>query len=59
MTGERKPDRPPLMTKGSFYIDAMETQVTIYWEQLDIHEYNGANFQYVIEATATNGDENL
>lgn len=47
-TASERPDRPPKVTNGSFYVYSSEAQLTVYWEQLEKHELNGDNFTYVI-----------
>lgn len=47
-TASERPDRPPRITNGSFYVYSSEAQLTVYWEQLEKHELNGDNFTYVI-----------
>uniref|UniRef100_A0A1B0A054 Fibronectin type-III domain-containing protein n=1 Tax=Glossina pallidipes TaxID=7398 RepID=A0A1B0A054_GLOPL len=51
----RKPDRPPLIKPGSFYVDSQETRVTIYWEELSPYEYNGDNFTYTVTEVRRGG----
>ncbi|XP_013108583.2 cytokine receptor [Stomoxys calcitrans] len=54
-TAARRPQRPPLMETGGFYINSAETSVTIYWEELKPYEYNGENFGYVIRSVRRDG----
>ncbi|XP_073835729.1 cytokine receptor domeless [Musca autumnalis] len=54
-TAARKPQRPPRMDAGSFYINSAETMVTIYWEELPTYEYNGDNFTYAIRSVRRDG----
>lgn len=53
-TASERPDRPPRITNGSFYIYSSESQLTVYWEQLPKHELNGDNFTYVISEYRVN-----
>ncbi|XP_034484632.1 cytokine receptor [Drosophila innubila] len=54
-TASERPDRPPRITNGSFYIYSSESQLSIYWEQLEKQELNGDNFSYVISEYRVNG----
>ncbi|XP_075155385.1 cytokine receptor domeless [Haematobia irritans] len=54
-TSPRKPERPPRMDPGSFYINSAETNVTVYWEELEPYEYNGENFKYIIRSVRRDG----
>lgn len=54
-TGARRPQRPPTVQPGSFYIDSTETRITIYWEELLPIEYNGDNFTYLITPIDSQG----
>ncbi|XP_065364504.1 cytokine receptor [Calliphora vicina] len=54
-TAARRPERPPRVQPGSFYIDSSETLITVYWEELMPHEYNGDNFTYAITSLQPNG----
>ncbi|KAL7743237.1 hypothetical protein ACLKA6_016181 [Drosophila palustris] len=63
-TASERPDRPPRITNGSFYVysshyvhssEAQLTQLTVYWEQLEKQELNGDNFSYVISEYRVNG----
>lgn len=54
-TDARLPQRPPRIEPGSFYIDSTETRMTVYWEELLPHEYNGDNFTYVIYSVTPDG----
>uniref|UniRef100_A0A1A9WHQ8 Cytokine receptor n=1 Tax=Glossina brevipalpis TaxID=37001 RepID=A0A1A9WHQ8_9MUSC len=47
-TSQRKPDRAPKLPLGSFYIYNTETQLRLYWEQLEESEQNGPEFHYII-----------
>ncbi|EDV99723.1 GH12259 [Drosophila grimshawi] len=47
-TVSERPARPPRLTNGSFYVYSSGASLTIYWEQLEQHEFNGDNFTYVI-----------
>ncbi|XP_053951853.1 cytokine receptor [Anastrepha ludens] len=47
-TQPRMPDRPPRTDNGGFYVNPLETEVRLYWEQLEKWEENGGNFTYVI-----------
>ncbi|XP_050328701.1 cytokine receptor [Bactrocera neohumeralis] len=49
-TKPRMPDRPPRTDNGGFYINPLETEVRLYWEQLEKWEENGDNFTYIIRA---------
>ncbi|XP_011176919.1 cytokine receptor [Zeugodacus cucurbitae] len=49
-TRPRMPDRPPRTDNGGFYINPLETEVRLYWEQLEKWEENGDNFTYIIRA---------
>ncbi|XP_036339002.1 cytokine receptor-like [Rhagoletis pomonella] len=51
-TQPRLPDRPPRTDNGGFYVNPLETEVRLYWEQLEKWEENGDNFTYVIRAEA-------
>lgn len=53
-TASERPDRPPRITNGSFYIYSSESQLTVYWEQLEKQELNGDNFTYVISEYRVN-----
>lgn len=55
-TAARRPQRPPHMQPGSFYINSAETLVTLYWEELEPYEYNGDNFTYVIRSVRRDGN---
>ncbi|XP_060662603.1 cytokine receptor [Drosophila nasuta] len=57
-TAPERPDRPPRVTNGSFYVYSSESQLTVYWEQLEKHEMNGDNFTYVISEFRVNGKLN-
>ncbi|KAH8284239.1 hypothetical protein KR044_000791 [Drosophila immigrans] len=57
-TAAERPDRPPRVTNGSFYVYSSESQLTVYWEQLEKHEQNGDNFTYVISEYRINGIPN-
>ncbi|KAI9589947.1 hypothetical protein GQX74_008115, partial [Glossina fuscipes] len=48
ITLQRKPDRSPKLPLGSFYIYNTETQLRLYWEQLEESEHNGPEFHYII-----------
>ncbi|KAH8415331.1 hypothetical protein KR222_004584 [Zaprionus bogoriensis] len=54
-TASERPDRPPRITNGSFYVYSSEAQLTVYWEQLEKHEMNGDNFGYVISEYLESG----
>ncbi|XP_037808231.1 cytokine receptor [Lucilia sericata] len=54
-TAARRPQRPPRVQPGSFYIDSTETRITVYWEELLPQDYNGSNFTYVITAIQPDG----
>lgn len=53
-TASERPDRPPRITNGSFYVYSSESQLTVYWEQLQKQELNGDNFTYVISEYRVN-----
>lgn len=55
-TRPRMPDRPPRTDNGGFYINPLETEVRLYWEQLEKWEENGDNFTYVIRALEKRGN---
>uniref|UniRef100_A0A1I8MKL2 Fibronectin type-III domain-containing protein n=1 Tax=Musca domestica TaxID=7370 RepID=A0A1I8MKL2_MUSDO len=55
-TAAKRPQRPPRMDAGSFYINSAETMVTVYWEELPAFEYNGDNFSYVIRSVRRDGN---
>ncbi|KAM7346462.1 cytokine receptor domeless [Cochliomyia hominivorax] len=54
-TAARRPQRPPRVQPGSFYVDSSETRITVYWEELLPQEYNGDNFTYIITAVHPDG----
>lgn len=54
-TAAHRPFRPPQVQPGSFYVDSSETRVTIYWEELQLCEYNSDNFTYAIKSVRMNG----
>ncbi|XP_065362963.1 cytokine receptor-like isoform X2 [Calliphora vicina] len=49
------PDTAPITDVGSFYIDASETNVRLYWHQLPIYKENGPEFKYVIKEVKRDG----
>ncbi|XP_061392662.1 cytokine receptor [Musca vetustissima] len=55
-TAAKRPQRPPRMDPGSFYINSAETMVTVYWEELPTFEYNGDNFTYVVRSIRRDGN---
>uniref|UniRef100_A0A336MQ57 CSON004107 protein n=1 Tax=Culicoides sonorensis TaxID=179676 RepID=A0A336MQ57_CULSO len=53
-TEPRRPDRPPRIDQGAFFIND-DNDVYIFWEELSKHERNGPNASYAITAVRENG----
>lgn len=49
------PESAPQTDVGSFYIDATETKVRLYWHQLPYYRQNGPDFKYVIKQVERDG----
>lgn len=46
ITKPKRPERPPKINAGSFYIDSAKETIQIYWDELAKHEENGQGFFY-------------
>lgn len=42
------PHLSPLTAFGGFYIDNTETDLHLYWNEIDITQHNGPDFHYII-----------
>lgn len=55
-TKSRKPDRPPTIDQGAFYINDYN-EITIFWKELGKSERNGNNSHYNVSRVTRDGQD--
>ncbi|XP_055914177.1 cytokine receptor-like isoform X2 [Eupeodes corollae] len=47
-TSSKKPNKPPYIGIGNFYVHPKEKIISLFWQQMPEYEHNGPNFEYEI-----------